>query len=104
MDSDKRIMTIMYVTKQPTDITIREPEGTELLLGMMAKALHKSKQHQLVIVNKLMGLYSQKYNKSVTVDMHYLMMMIILMILSPLTHFLFISSPPLQSQSTLCSH
>ena len=90
MDSDKRIITIMYVTKQPTDITIREPEGTELLLGMMAKALHKSKQHQLVIVNKLMGLYSQKHNKSVTVDMHYLMMMmIILIILSPLTHFSF---------------
>ncbi len=70
----------MYVTKQPTDITIREPEGTELLLGMMAKALHKSKQHQLVIVNKLMGLYSQKHNKSVTVDMHYLMMMMIILI------------------------
>ena len=102
MDSDKRIMT-RYVTKQPTDITIREPGDTEPLLGITAKALLKSKQHQLVIVNTLMWLYSQKHNKSI-IDLHYLMMMIILMTLSPLTHFLFISSPPLQSQSTLCSH
>jgi hypothetical protein len=89
VDSDKRIMT-RYVTKQQTDITIREPEGTELLLGTMAKALLKSKRHQLAIVNKIMGLYSQKHNQSVTVDMHCLMMMmIILIILSPLTHFSF---------------
>ena len=55
---------------------------------MTAKGLLKSKWHQLVTVNKLMGLCSQKYNKLVTVDLHYLMM-IIIVILSPLTHFFF---------------
>jgi len=50
-----------------------------------------------VIVNKIMGLYTQKYdNQLVRVDLHYLMMMMVvvvmmmmMMILSPLTDFSF---------------
>ena len=50
-----------------------------------------------------MGLCSQKYNKLVTVDLHYLIMIIIIK-LSPLI-FLFIFIPhPLQSQSTFYNH
>ena len=46
----------------------------EDLLGTTAKALFKSKWNQLVIVKKLIGLHSQKYNKLV-IDLHCLLMM-----------------------------
>ena len=71
---------------------------------MTAKALLKSKWYQLVIVNKLMGLCSKKYNTLVTVDLHYLMM-IIITTLSQLTHFSFYihSSPFAVSVHTLQS-
>jgi len=42
---------------------------------MTAKELLIFKRHQLVTVNKLMGLYSEKYNKLVTTVLHYLMLM-----------------------------
>ena len=55
VDSFKRITT-SYVTTQPTDITIRETQGTEIVLGMTANTLLKSKWHQFVIVNKINGV------------------------------------------------
>jgi len=51
---------------------------------MTAKELLKSKWNQLFIVNRILELYSQKYNKLVTADLHYLMMFIFITI-SPLT-------------------
>jgi len=72
---------------------------------------------QKVSRSRKMGLYSQKYNKLVIIDFHYVIMMmfitttttiiiiIIIIVLSPLTHFSFhIHSSSLQSQSTLYNH
>jgi hypothetical protein len=70
---------------------------------MTAKELLKSKWHQFVFVNKLMGLHSQKCNKLVTADLHCLMMMIII-ILSLLLFFFpypFLTLCSLSPQSTI---
>ena len=55
---------------------------------MTASELLKSKWYRLLIVKKLMCLFSQKYNKLVIVDLHYLM--IITIILSRIAHFSFV--------------
>jgi len=62
-------ITASYITKQLTDITIRAIIYQRFVVGMTAEELLTSKWNQLVTVNKLMRLFSQTYNKLVTVDL-----------------------------------